>query len=296
MQQAYEVLSDQNKREIYDRYGEDGLKEGMGGGAGESDIFDLLMGGGRRAGNTKRKTKSVLHTLKVTLEDIYSGNTKFLEISRYRICQNCKGSGSKDPNANTKCNGCKGKGAKVVVQQIAMGMIQQTVQCNECNGEGYVIKEKDKCQGCKGQKVSQIKKVLEVHLDKGAPDGKRYVFAGESDEVPDVEPGDVIVEIQQENNKKFIRKGADLVYQADISLLEALTGFELVFEHLDKRNILIKSRSGEIVKPNQLKTVKDLGMPFFESPFRFGNLYVSFNIIFPDKIDENQAKALLNVI
>jgi DnaJ family protein A protein 2 len=267
----------------------------MGGGPGEADIFDLLMGGGRRGGNVKKKSKSILHTVKVSLEDVYLGNTKFLEISRYRICHGCKGSGTKNPNSNTTCSGCKGKGMKVVIQRIAMGMIQQTVQCNDCNGEGYVIKESDKCKECKGQKVKQEKKVLEVHVDKGANDGKRYVFTGESDQVPDVEPGDVIVELQMEKHKKFHRKGADLVYQADITLLESLTGFELVVEHLDKRKILIKSRSGEIVKPGELKTVKELGMPFFEQPFKFGNLYISFNIIFPDKIDENQTKTLYQV-
>jgi DnaJ family protein A protein 2 len=268
----------------------------MGGGPGEADIFDLLMGGGRRGGgNAKRKTKSILHSLKVTLEDVYLGNTKFLEISRYRVCQGCKGSGSKNPNANTTCSGCKGKGMKVVVQRIAMGMIQQTVQCNDCNGEGQVIKEADKCKECKGQKVKQEKKVLEIHVDKGATDGKRYVFAGESDQVPDVEAGDVIVELQLEKHKRFHRKGADLVYEANITLLESLTGFELVIEHLDKRKILIKSRPNEIVKPGELKTVKEIGMPFFEQPFRFGNLYISFNIIFPDKIDENQVKSLYQV-
>jgi DnaJ family protein A protein 2 len=268
----------------------------MGGGPGEADIFDLLMGGGRSRGNVKKKTKSILHTLKVSLEDIYLGNTKFLEISRYRVCQSCKGSGSKNPGANTTCAGCKGKGMKVVIQRIAMGMIQQTVECNDCHGEGQVIKEADKCKDCKAQKVKQEKKLLEVHVDKGANDGKRYVFAGESDQVPDVEAGDVIVELQVEKSKKFIRKGADLVYQADINLLEALTGFELVVEHLDKRKILVKSRPGEIVKPGELKTVKELGMPFFEQPFRYGNLYISFNIIFPEKVDENQTKTLCNVM
>jgi DnaJ family protein A protein 2 len=254
-------------------------------------------GGGRRGGqgNVKKKTKSVLHNLKVTLEDVYTGKTKYLEISRYRTCQTCKGSGSKDPNANTKCTGCNGKGMKTIVRQISMGMIQQTVQCNDCKGEGYVIKEKDKCKACKGQKSTQEKKTLEVHVDKGAPDGKRYSFVGESDEFPDYEPGDIIVEIQIEKHKKFHRKGADLVYTADITLIEALTGCELAIEHLDKRKILIKSKPMEVIKPGVLKTVKELGMPFFEQPYRFGNLYISFNLIFPDKVDNAQTKALSEV-
>lgn len=294
MQHAYEILSDENKRRVYDQYGEEGLKEGAG---GESDIFDLLMGGGRRGGggSQKRKTKSVLHNLKVTLEDIYSGKNKYLEISRYRTCTTCKGNGSKDPNANTKCGTCNGKGMKMEVRQIQMGLIQQTVQCSACKGEGFVIKEKDKCGSCKGQKSTQEKKTLEIHIDKGAPDGKRYTFAGESDQFPDYEAGDVVVEIQVEKHKRFIRKGADLVFQADISLLEALTGFEMVIEHLDGRKILVKTNPGEIVRPEQLKTVKELGLPFFESPFRFGNLYINFNINFPEKIDQKQSQMLREV-
>jgi DnaJ family protein A protein 2 len=291
LQHAYEILSEPEKRDIYDKYGEEGLKEGAG---GEGDIFDLLMnrGGGRQQ---KRKTKSVLHNLNVSLEDVYKGNSKYLEISRYRTCGGCKGSGAKDPNANTKCAGCGGKGIKVVLQRISMGVIQQTVHCPDCNGEGFVIKESDKCKACKGQKVNQEKKVLEIHVDKGAPDGKRYVFAGESDEVPGVEAGDVIVEIMVQKHKKFIRKGADLVYNASITLVEALTGFEMLIEHLDGRKIYVKNKEGEVVKPGELKTVKECGMPFFESPFRFGNLFINFEIVFPEKIEDLQKESLMSV-
>jgi len=88
-------------------------------------------GGTRQA---KKKSKSVLHTLKVTLEDVYTGAQKYLQISRYRICTGCKGSGSKDPNANTKCSGCNGKGVKMMIRQIQMGVIQQQVTCSDCKG------------------------------------------------------------------------------------------------------------------------------------------------------------------
>jgi len=132
LQNAYEVLSEPEKRDVYDKYGEEGLKDGVGGETG--DIFDLLMNRGGAARQAKKKTKSVLHTLKVTLEDVYTGAQKYLQISRYRICTGCKGSGSKDPNANTKCSGCNGKGIKMVVRQIQMGIIQQQVTCTECKG------------------------------------------------------------------------------------------------------------------------------------------------------------------
>ena len=90
-------------------------------------------------------------------------------------------------------------------------------------------------------------------FDKGAPDGKRYVFPGESNEIPDVDPGDVIVEINIKKHKKFIRKGGDLLYNADITLLEALTGFEIVITHLDGREVLIRTKQNEIIKPGCLR-------------------------------------------
>jgi len=293
---AYETLSDPKKREIYDQYGEDGLREGPGG--GETDIFDLLMNRGRGGGGGggKKKTKTVLSQLKVTLEDVYKGNKKFLQISRYRTCTTCKGSGSKNPGADTKCSGCGGKGMKTIKRQIPMGIIQQTVQCSDCGGEGTSIKEKDKCGECKGQKVIQKAKTIEVDLDKGAPDGKRYTFVGESDEFPGVEAGDVQVEIMVEKHKKFIRKGADLVYTADITLMEALTGFKMVVTHLDDRKVLIQSKQGDIIKPGVLKTVRECGMPFFEGGYKFGNLYIAFNIVFPEKLDKNQAEAMTKVL
>ena len=292
IQLAYDTLSDENKRKVYDEYGEEGIKEGMDG-QGPTDIFDLFTGGGGR--KVKRKTKSVLQQMEVTLEDIYKGTEKYLEINRYRICKKCKGNGSKDPNANTTCPGCKGKGVKMVVQRMGNTILQSQQSCPDCRGEGYVIKEGDKCTICRGNKVNKESKTIKILLDKGAPDGKRYTFEGESDEMPGYEPGDVIIEIKIKKHKLFERTGADLTYVADISLLEALTGFELLITHLDGRKVLIKSKKGEIIKPGVIKTVKECGMPFFDHPTRFGNLYIKFNIHFPKSLKEDQKEALFEL-
>ena len=139
---------------------------------------------------------------------------------------------------------------------------------------------------------NQEAKTLKILLDKGAPDGKRYTFEGESDEMPGYEPGDVIIEIKIKKHKIFERTGADLTMKADISLLEALTGFQLLINHLDNRKVLIKSKPGEIIKPGMIKTVKECGMPFFDHPTRFGNLYVKFNIKFPTSLNDAQKNAI----
>ena len=143
--------------------------------------------------------------------------------------------------------------------------------------------------------MSQKSKTLEIEVDKGAPDGKRYPFVGESDEFPGVEAGDIVVEIMVEKHKQFLRKGADLVYTANITLLESLTGFKLVVTHLDDRKILIQNKPGEIIKPGVLKTVKECGLPFFEGGYKFGNLYITFNIVFPEKLEKNQIETLNKV-
>ena len=289
IQLAYDTLSDENKRKVYDEYGEEGIKEGM---TGEEprDIFDIFTGGGGK--NVKRKTKSVLQEMVVSLEDIFVGKEKYLEIKRYRICKKCKGNGSKDPNANTKCPGCNGKRVKLVIQRMGNTILQSQQTCPDCRGEGYIIKNEDKCEACNGQKVNQESKMLKILLDKGAPDGKRYTFEGESDEMPGYDPGDVIIEIRIKKHDVFERSGADLTMKADISLLEALTGFQLLITHLDGRKVLINSKKGEIIKPGMMKTVKECGMPFYDHPTRFGNLYIRFNVHFPKSLKEAQKDAL----
>ena len=289
IQLAYDTLSDENKRKVYDEYGEEGIKEGM---TGEEprDIFDLFTGGGRK--NVKRKTKSVLQEMVVSLEDIFVGKEKYLEIKRYRICKKCKGNGSKDPNANTKCPGCNGKRVKLVIQRMGNTILQSQQTCPDCRGEGYIIKNEDKCEACNEQKVNQESKMLKILLDKGAPDGKRYTFEGESDEMPGYDPGDVIIEIRIKKHDVFERSGADLTMKADISLLESLTGFQLLITHLDGRKVLINSKKGEIIKPGMMKTVKECGMPFYDHPTRFGNLYIRFNVHFPKSLKEAQKDAL----
>ncbi|MCL7034259.1 hypothetical protein MKW94_009590 [Papaver nudicaule] len=190
--QAYEVLNDPEKRDIYDQYGEDALKEGMGGGGGGGhnpfDIFESFFGGGGGFGgggsrrSRQKQGEDVVHTLKVSLEDLYNGTEKKLSLSRNALCSKCNGKGSKS-GASSKCAGCQGQGMKISMRQIGPGMIQQMQHvCQECRGTGEIINEKDKCQQCKGSKVTKEKKVLEVHVEKGMQNGQKIVFEGQADE------------------------------------------------------------------------------------------------------------------
>ena len=227
------------------------------------------------------------------MEDAYNGGKKSVEFQRKRTCKKCKGTGSANPAATSKCGGCGGKGIRLVTQRMGNMLLQTQSACTDCGGEGQVIKEK--CKDCRGEKIATETKKLDIELDKGLPDGHRYNFPLEGDMIPDVEAGDIVVEIFLEKNKHFTRKGADLIYKAHVTLLQALTGFKLVITHLDGRNILVQNKENEIIKPGQYKTIKDLGMPFFEKNYAHGNLYIDFEIIFPEKINDQQLKELSKV-
>jgi len=129
-------------------------------------------------------------------------------------------------------------------------------------------------------------KVFDIEVPKGAPHGEKIVLFGEGDEIPGVEAGDVIVVVDEQPNKTFKRKGGDLMIEKEILLSEALTGVTFTITHLDGKKIRISTNKGEVVKPNSLMTVKDLGMPFFKTSYQSGNLFVLFKVNFPDKIDE----------
>lgn len=128
-------------------------------------------------------------------------------------------------------------------------------------------------------------------MDKGSPNGEQYVVHGEGDQIPDIEPGDVVVVIKIRQNKIFARKGADLLMDKEIPLIEALTGLDFVLPHLDGRKVRIQTKPGEIISPDQLMTCEGLGLPFHKTPYKHGNLFIKFNIKFPERLDEAQVQA-----
>ncbi|TYH62603.1 hypothetical protein ES332_D07G131600v1 [Gossypium tomentosum] len=298
--QAYEVLSDPEKREIYDQYGEDALKEGMGGGAAAHDPFDIFssffggspFGGASSRGRRQRRGEDVVHPLKVSLEDLYLGTSKKLSLSRNVICSKCSGKGSKS-GASMQCPGCQGSGMKISVRHLGPSMIQQMQHpCNECKGTGETINDKDRCPQCKGEKVVQEKKVLEVIVEKGMQNGQKITFPGEADEAPDTITGDIVFVLQQKDHPKFKRKGEDLFVEHTLALTEALCGFQFVVTHLDGRQLLIKSIPGEVVKPDSFKAINDEGMPLYQRPFIKGKMYIHFTVEFPDSLNPDQIMAL----
>lgn len=289
--QAYEVLSDPEKREIYDEYGEDAIKEGLGGGGPSHSPFDLFeqlfaggggFGGGRGRSRGPQRGQDVVHPLKVSLEDLYNGVSKKLSLSRNILCSKCKGKGTKS-GADMKCHGCQGQGVKMSIRQIGPGMIQQMQHaCPDCQGRGEVmVSERDKCPNCKAQKIVQEKKVLDVYVEKGMQNGQKITFAGEADEAPGLVTGDIVFVIQQKEHSSFKRKGDDLFMEHTLTLTEALCGFQFPVTHLDGRLILIKSAPGEVIQPRSFKAIDNEGMPVYQQPTVHGKLYIQFHVEFP---------------
>lgn len=172
---------------------------------------------------------------------------------------------------------------KVSIRQLGPNMIQQMQHvCPDCKGSGETIVEKDRCGQCKGQKVVQDKKLLEVHVEKGMQHGQKITFQGEADEAPDTVTGDIVFVLQQKEHPKFKRKVDDLFVEHTLSLTEALCGFQFPLTHLDGRQLLIKSTPMEIIKPGQFKAINDEGMPHYQRPFMKGRLYIHFSVDVPE--------------
>jgi DnaJ family protein A protein 2 len=296
--EAYEVLSDENKRKTYDRYGKEGLQQGGFHAGSAADIFERFFGGfggGGRQGPVQ--TEDIMHQIAVSLEDLYNSKTSKLAVTRNILCPKCEGSGSKKKGATAKCATCDGRGVRFIVKQLGPGMIQQMqAVCSDCSGKGTTIKEEDKCENCKGKQVVKDKKILEVHIEKGMRDGQKIVFSGESDQAPGAEPGDIIFIIKQKEHEKFKRVGNDLFMDHTITLLDALGGTSLAVTHLDGRILHIKSADGDIIKPGEIRTIEKEGMPQHKQPFNKGNLYIKFTIQFPDTLTKAQIRTLESVL
>ncbi|XP_028319047.1 dnaJ homolog subfamily A member 1 [Gouania willdenowi] len=295
--QAYEVLSDAKKREVYDRGGEKAIKEGGTGGSGGSfaspmDIFDLFFGGTRM--HRERKGKNIVHQITVTLEDLYNGATRKLAVQKNAICEKCQGHGCRK-GATQMCMSCQGTGVQIRVQQLVLGLVHQmSTVCQACQGQGQRINPKDRCKCCGGRKIIRQKKVLDVHIDKGMKDGQKIVFHGEGDQDPGLEPGDIIFVLDQREHHQFKRRSQDLIMSMELQLVEALCGFKKPVKTLDNRTLIITSHPGELIKPGDTKCVLNEGMPTYRRPYEKGRLIIHFSILFPQAnfLPENKLKEL----
>ncbi|KAJ3287057.1 DnaJ- protein scj1 [Rhizoclosmatium sp. JEL0117] len=288
---AYEVLSDEEKRRIYDQYGEEGLSgQNQNNFHNPFDIFSQFgFGGGGHHGHQERKGPEVTMVLSVSLEELFNGEQIEVEVNKQVICPICRGSGAKNANDVKKCTSCNGQGIKIVKQQLAPGMWQQMqTHCDVCGGKGKVVKSK--CTSCHGHKVKRGSHQITVTVERGMPDQHHIVFDGEGDEHPDITPGDIHFVINTQPHPVFTREGNNLRMVKEISLKDALLGVKFDVNHLDGKKVTI-TRDG-VTQPGFVQVVKGQGMPTHMYPSERGDLYVQYSVSLPASLTAEQKKLI----
>lgn len=289
--EAYEILSDQKKRKIYDEYGEDGIKE-------TNDIPDMMdpmklftqmMGnmGLRRESNVP----DIVNNVKLTLEQLYKGEIIREDIQRHSLCDQCNGTGS-ESYEDISCKKCKGQG--VTLKSIGIGIVTQ-VPCKDCRGS-CIDKSAKKCSKCNGIKFYKETIILSVNIPKGAFAKYPIIVENEGNQIPsdEIENGKIyrsnaIFVIVEEPHNIFKRgivipekqkiDYADLMIELQISFGESINGFKKNIKHLDGKIITIEhdepSRYGDIL------VIIEKGMPILNSKNKYGDLFVKLNVEHP---------------
>lgn len=276
---AYEALVDPEKRQIYDRHGEEGLKQhdAQGSGGGPQDIFSHIFGqggpfggfggfGDRGFGEEEEQTpkgNNVYVELEVTLKDLFLGNT-FTVTRDKNVIKPAKG--------KRQCN-CKNK---MVTKQLGPGMFQQF--------------QTQECEQCSNVKFARESETLQVTVEPGMKDNEEINFFEEGEPMIDGEPGDLKFVLRTRPDKRFLRQGNDLLYNATITLVDALLGFSVKVKHLDGHDVTLAA--SDITIPGRMQTLKGEGMPLLDQAGKRGDMHVTYTVRFPEQLNESQKKCI----
>lgn len=305
--EAYEVLKDENKRRRYDEVGDEGLQDATVGdgrhsnsGTTVDDLFDELIGlrgRSRRARTEPLRAKNIHRSIEVALEDVYNGAKRQINVSGKTPCGSCKGTGFKGAIRHP-CVECMGQGVKYSIVQFSNGMIQETQRnCEICGGTGLDSNPHNYCRACCGAGEINSTRSFDLYIEQGMEDNHEIKFHGEApSNNPRIEAGDLIVTIHCMKHPRFKRKGFDLVTTQKIGICEALCGFNLTIKQLDGRLLHLQSKPGEVIKPGQVKCLDDEGLPVHGQPHLKGNLYIQFEVYYPDGLSPQQQEALKYVL
>lgn len=307
--EAYEVLSDTDKRERYNRYGHEAMRAGadfhgfrdvndifinfqdifgssFGGGLFD-EMFNQGRGGGRRQRTSGIPGSDLKIRLRLTLEEVATGVEKKLKVKRHLECETCGGSGAKSGSGKMPCIQCGGTGEIRKVSSIGFAQFVNVQTCSRCNGEGQIIKES--CPTCRGEGRVQGETTIKVNIPAGVAEGNYIPLHGQGNAGQRGGPsGDLIVIIEEEPHKVFVRNGEDVVLDLLISFPEAALGTEVEVPTLfgrSKLKIEGGTQSGKILR------MKDKGFPRLRG-YGNGDQLVRVNVWVPTKVNSKEKEAL----
>lgn len=303
--EAYEVLSDADKRAQYDRFGHAGMSgNGRGFGGGQSaedifsqfgdifgdDIFGNFFGGGRRSGG--QRTRGVRGSnlrikLKLNYEEIAKGCTKQIKVKKYVPCTTCGGSGAKDKNSVQTCNTCGGSGQVRKVTNTFLGQMQTVTTCPTCNGEGSTVTSK--CTACKGEGRVYSEETVTIDIPAGVQDGMQLNVSGRGNAGErGGAPGDLIILIEEEQHKELHRDGLNVAYELHLSFPDAAFGTNVEVPTIDGRakiKIPPGTQSGKIFR------LKGKGFPAVNS-YEKGDQLIYINVWTPQHMTAEERAML----
>ncbi|HMX76617.1 MAG TPA: molecular chaperone DnaJ [Chitinophagaceae bacterium] len=307
--EAYEILSDADKRAQYDRYGHAGVgnngRGGFGGGGGMNmedifsqfgdvfgeDFFGNIFGGGQRgrSGQRSRGTRgsNLRVKLKLTYEEIAKGVTKNIKVKKYVSCNTCGGSGAKDKGSVQTCGTCGGSGQVRKVTNTFLGQMQTVTTCPTCNGEGSTVTAK--CGSCKGEGRVYGEETVSIDIPAGVQEGMQMNVSGRGNAGErGGSPGDLIVLIEEEAHKELHRDGLNVAYDLHITFSDAVFGTQVEVPTIDgkaKIKIPAGTQSGKILR------LKGKGFPAVNS-YQKGDQLIHVNIWTPQHVSSEE-KAML---
>jgi len=300
--EAYEVLSNDEKRSRYDRFGHAGMGgagNGFGGGGMTmEDIFSSFgdifgdafggfggFGGARRTGRRTNKGSNLRVKVKLNLHEIANGAEKKIKVTKYDTCNSCDGTGAADSHSTTTCSTCRGSGHVTRVTNTMLGQMQTTSVCPSCGGEGKTITKK--CPVCYGEGIVQKEDIIKINIPAGVGKGMQMTVSGKGNA-----PrrggvyGDLLVVIDEDEHPDLIREGNDLIYNLFISIPDAILGTHVEVPTVDN-NVKIKIEPG--TQPGKILRLRGKGLPEVNGYGR-GDLLVNVNVWIPKTMTRDEAK------
>ncbi|MFI5149215.1 MAG: molecular chaperone DnaJ [Bacteroidia bacterium] len=302
--EAYEVLSNRDKRARYDQFGHAGVGGAAGGGQGGfggmnmDDIFSQFgdifgghfggfSGGGQRGGRRVNRGSNLRVKVKMTLEEILNGVEKKIKVNKFIPCDPCNGSGAHSGSAYSRCTTCNGSGHVTRIQNTILGQMQTSSTCPACGGEGQIITEK--CKHCHGDGIVKGEDVITLNIPAGVSEGMQLSVSGKGNAGPrSGVPGDLIIQIEEAEHEHLIREGNNLIYNLFINFAEAALGTSVEIPTLEGK-AKIKIDSG--TQGGKLLRLKNKGLPSLEH-YGKGDLIVNINIWTPQHLSSEEKKLM----